>query len=97
MRCRDALLSREHTEKVRQGETGNRSREWPGPAGTGRETGLGHVRSDLSPGRRFLAWLVIELQALSSTVFDHLLAIEGQGAVDPYCIYAAMEPAAFKR
>ena len=48
MRCRDALLSREHMEKVREGETGNRSRNWPGPPGTGREIGLGHVRSDLA-------------------------------------------------
>jgi hypothetical protein len=27
---------------VREGETGNRSRSWPGPPGTGREAGLGH-------------------------------------------------------
>jgi hydrogenase maturation protein HypF len=33
-------------EKVRQGETGNRSREWPGPAGTGREAGLGQCPLD---------------------------------------------------
>jgi len=30
-------------EKVREGETGNRSRDWPGPPGTGREAGLGHA------------------------------------------------------
>ena len=34
MMCRDALLPREHMDKVRPG--------------TGRETGLGHVRSDLA-------------------------------------------------
>ncbi len=30
-------------EKVREGETGNRLRDWPGPPGTGREAGLGHA------------------------------------------------------
>ena len=29
--------------EVREGETGNRSRSWPGPLGTGREAGLGHA------------------------------------------------------
>jgi hypothetical protein len=32
----------DHREKVRGGETGNRSRGWPGPPETGREAGLGH-------------------------------------------------------
>jgi len=30
-------------DEVREGESGNRSKDWPGPPGTGREAGLGHV------------------------------------------------------
>jgi len=33
-------------EKVREGETGNRLRDWPGPPGTGREAGLGANRGN---------------------------------------------------
>jgi len=40
---------------VREGETGNRSRSWPGPPRSGREAGLGHVRRDYVQDERYIA------------------------------------------
>ena len=39
----DGLALLTPMDEVRQGETGNRPREWPGPTGTGREGGLGQT------------------------------------------------------
>ena len=44
----DGLALLTPMEEVRQGETGNRSREWPGPAGTNRDTGLSQLDNGIA-------------------------------------------------
>ena len=44
----DGLALLTPMDEVREGETGNRSRDWPGPQGTGREGGLGQPEDGMT-------------------------------------------------
>ena len=53
--------------------------------------------SVIGAGSGFLAWFMIELQALRGTVFDDFVAVKSQSAIDPDSIDFATETAPFKR